>query len=237
MTDHESESVRALFRDADLEDVPVSRDLVGPAVAWGSGRRRRDRWTAVGVTGAVAAVAVAGVVVLRPGGGGGPESVVPAIAVHTQGTETPTAGAPTSTPTLPALSGTYSQREQQLLDALRPYLPAGDRITCQVEYRSDELCTSMTVTSTTGTSIAQWITGLYDYQAAPVDTKYIHPHKATAAIPLVSGTVPVPGGTVKVISTDTEAQDSVDATSTLTDPTALVFHTAVYEFAPAGDAG
>lgn len=239
MTDHESEAVRALFQDADLEQVPASRDLIGPAVAWGNGRRRRDRWTAATVTGAVAAVAVAGVVALRPDGGR-PDAVAPGTAVTTHSTAVTTHSTakptvPPTTPTLPRLSGTIPQRRQELLDALQPYLPAGDRIVCQ-RPESDKFCTTMLITGPTGTSIAQWIPGTYDYQAAPVDAKYIHQHQATVAIPLVSGSIEVPGGTVRIISTDTEAQDNVSDKTTLTDPTALTFHTAVYEFIPTGTA-
>lgn len=233
MTEYESERLSTLFRDADLEDVPTARDLIGPAVAWGGGRRRRDRWAAAGVAGAVAAVAVAGVVALRPDGGTASDAVAPGTA----GTATHSAAKPTApltTPTLPKLTGTIAQREQELLDALQPYLPAGYRITCQEFGRVDGFCTMMTVIGPTGTSIGQWIPGTYDYDAAPVDSKYIHQHKATAAIPLISGTVEVPGGTVRVISTDTEAQDNVGDKTTLTDPTAQTFHTAVYEFIPAG---
>ena len=234
MTDHESEAVRALLQGADLEHVPASRDLIGPAVAWGSGRRRRDRWTAATVAGAVAAVGVAGVVALRPGGGGGAQAVAPGRGVSTQNPAKIPAAAVT-TPTLPELSGTIPQRRQELLDALKPYLPAGDRIACQ-HTAPDGMCTTLMVTGPTGTSVGQWIAGTYDYQVAPVDTKYTHPHKATAAIPLVSGTIEVPGGSVQVTSTDTEAQDNVADKATLTDPAALTFHTAVYEFIPTGPA-
>lgn len=233
MTDHESEAVRALFQDADLEHVPASRDLIGPAVAWGNGRRRRDRWTAASVVGAVAAVAVAGAVALRPDGGGGSQAVAPGQSVPTQSSAKTTA--PSATPTLPRISGTISERQQELLDALNPYLPAGVRINCQ-HMGSDGPCMMLDFTGPTGTSIGQWIPGTYDYQAAPVDAKYIHQHKATAAIPLVSGPVEVPGGTVQVTSTDTEAQDNVGDKTTLTDPSALTFHTAVYEFIPTGAA-
>jgi hypothetical protein len=234
MTDHESDDIRALFHSADLDQVPASRDLIGPAVAWGSGRRRRDRWTAAGLTGAVAAVAVAGAVALRPGGEGTAQAVAPGRAAPARTSAEP-ATSPTAIPALPKLSGTIPQQEQKLLDALKPYLPAGVRIACQhLGGAQDGFCTPMTVTGPTGTSIAQWMPGKYDYQAAPVDAKYVHPHKATPAIPLVSGTIEVPGGSVRVISSDTEAQDNVDDKTTLTDPTALAFHTAVYEFIPAG---
>ncbi|MEY9927941.1 hypothetical protein ABH926_002575 [Catenulispora sp. GP43] len=239
MTDHESDDVRALFQDADLDRVPTSRDLIGPAVAWGNGRRRRDRWTTAGVTGAVAAVALAGVLALRPGGDGGPESVGSGhAATTTQSAAEPAKPNPTAPMTTPAvfqLSGNPPQREQQLLDALKPYLPAGVRISCRGIGQAG-MCTTLTITGPTGTSLAQWAPGDYDYRAAPVDAKYNHPHQATAAIPLVSGTVQVPGGTVLVTSTDTEAQDSLSDKTMVTDPTALVFHTAVYEFIPSGTA-
>lgn len=71
-------------------------------------------------------------------------------------------------------------------------------------------------------------------QPAPVDTKYIHQHPATAAIPLVSGTKEVPGGTVQIQSTDIEARDSIQDTAALTDPSALSFHSAQYVFNPSG---
>jgi hypothetical protein len=44
------------------------------------------------------------------------------------------------------------------------------------------------------------------------------------------------GGTVRIESTDTEAQDNVDDKASLTDPTALCFHTAQYVFIPTGSA-
>lgn len=224
MTDFESEAVRTLFRDADLEHVPTSRDLIGPAVAWGSSRRRRDRWTAAGVTGVVAAVAVAGVMALRPGGG--PEAVSPGRAGPTQ-----TSVKPSETPK-PA--GTTAQQEQELLDSLTPYLPAGDRIACQeVGGTHSGSCTALMVSGITGTSFAQWSPGIYDYQGSPADSKYCHAHKATAAIPLVSGSVAVPGGTVQVTSTDCEAQVNAQPGS-LTEPAALTFHEASYEFIPSG---
>jgi hypothetical protein len=238
MTEHEAEDIKTLFRDSDLEHVPVSRDLIGPAVAWGNGRRRRDRWAAAGVAGAVAAVAVAGVVTLRPGGAGGSGNVEAGDA-STHSTAKPTVPKPsaTSTTTTPApikLSGTISQREQELLDALQPYLPAGDRITCLIPGQDHGFCSTMMFTSPSGTSIGQWLPGTRFIQPAPVDEKYIHEHKATAAIPLVSGTIDVPGGTVQIESTDTEAQDNVAEKATLTDPTALCFHTALYVFIPTG---
>ncbi|MEY9855161.1 hypothetical protein ABH935_000760 [Catenulispora sp. GAS73] len=227
MTDHEAENIRTLFHDADLEHVPTSRDLIGPAVAWGDGRRRRDRWTAAGVTGAVAAVAVAGVVALRPGHGK-PDAVAPGVPVSTQSTAKPT-------PTLPKLTGTIVQREQEVLDALKPYLPTGDHIACQTADQPPGFCTTLTFTSSTGgTSIVQVLPGDHFIQAAPVDTKYIHQHPATAAIPLVSGTKEVPGGTVQIQSTDIEARDSIQDTAALTDPSALSFHSAQYVFAPPG---
>lgn len=229
MTDHESDEIRTLFQSADLEHVPAARDLVGPAVAWGSGRRRRDRWTAAGVTCAVAAVAVAGVVALRPDGEGGSRAVAPG-AVPTQSSAKATVP-PTTAPTVPRLSGTIAQREQELLDSLKPYLPAGVRITCQ-DMGQQGVCPMMVFTGPTGTSIGQWAPGMYDYQSGPADTKYEHPHQPTAAIPLVSGTVKAAGATVQVISTDIEAQDNVGDTTALTDPKALTFHTAVYEFKP-----
>lgn len=237
MTDHEPEGIRTLFHDADLEHVPTTRDLIGPAVAWGRGRRRRDRWAAAGVAGAVAAVAVVGVAALRPGGHEKSDAVAPGAVVPTQSTAKPHASAPTTPKapvTLPKLSGTIQQREQQLLDALTPYLPTGVKITCQTVIQSPGYCTTLTVTGPTGTSIAQVLPGDRFFQPAPVDMKYIHEHKATAAIPLVSGTRNVSGGVVRIESTDTEARDSIQDTSLLTDPSALSFHTAQYVFAPPG---
>lgn len=231
MTDHESDEIRTLFQSADLEHVPTSRDLIGPAVAWGSGRRRRDRWTAAGVTCAVAAVAVAGVVALRPGGDRARLSIAPGRAL-TQSPTKPQAAVPTN-PVLPALSGTIPQQEQELLDALKPYLPAGVRISCQdISHRG--VCTTLMFTGPTGTSIGQWAPGTDDYQSGPIDKKYEHPHPATTAIPLVSGTVKAPEGTVQVRSTDVEAQDSIADKTLLVDPTALTLHAAVYEFVPTG---
>src|SRR6185312_14739951 len=107
MTDFESEAVRTLFQDADLEHVPASRDLIGPAVAWGSSRRRRDWWTAAGVTGVVAAVAVAGIMALRPGGW--PEAVSPGHVGPTQSS---------ANPSQQGMTGTAALREQELLDLL-----------------------------------------------------------------------------------------------------------------------
>jgi hypothetical protein len=222
MTDHESEAVRTLFQDADLEHVPTSRDLIGPAVAWGDRRRRRDRWTVASVTGVVAAVAVAGVVALRPDGG--PEAVSSGRAGPTRSSAMP--------PESPALTGTIAQREQQLLDTLRPYLPAGDRITCQdLGGTHSGNCSALMVSSPTGTSFAQWASAIYDYQGPSADAKFCHDHKATAEIPLVSGPVAVPGGTVQATSTDCEAQVNAQPGS-LTEPTALTFHEAAYEFIP-----
>ncbi|MEZ0114389.1 hypothetical protein ABH920_008423 [Catenulispora sp. EB89] len=237
MTDHEAENIRTLFREADLEHVPASRDLIGPAVAWGDGRRRRDRWTAAGVTGAVAAVAVAGVVALRPGHGAGSDAVTPGVSASTQSTAKPHTAQPTAppTPTLPKLTGTIVQQEQEVLDALKPYLPTGDHIACQTADQPAGFCTTLTFTSSTGgTSIVQVLPGDHFIQAAPVDTKYIHQHPATAAIPLVSGTKEVSGGTVRIQSTDIEARDSIQDTAALTDPSALSFHSAQYVFAPPG---
>jgi|GEM_PF-5643691 len=223
MTDFESEAVRTLFQDADLEHVPASRDLIGPAVAWGSSRRRRDRWTAAGVTGVVAAVAVAGVMALRPGGG--PEAVSPGHVGPTQSS---------ANPSQQGMTGTAALREQELLDLLTPYLPAGDRITCQdLGGTHSGECNALMVSGITGTNYAQWSPGIYDYQASPADSKYCHAHKATAMIPLVSGSVAVPGGTVQVTSADCEAQVNAQA-GALTEPAALTFHEAAYEFVPSG---
>jgi hypothetical protein len=233
MTEHERDDVRALFRGVDLEDVPSTRDLIGPAVAWGDGRRRRDRWAAAGVTGAVAAVAVAGVVALRPGGGG-PGSVAPGRAAISSSSKP--AAPPTTAiqPVLPPLFGTIRQRQQELLDSLDPYLPAGVRIACRHFGNDDNLCTSLILTGPAGTNNGQWVPGSHNYQPPPAGAKYDHPHTATAAIPLVSGTVQVPGGAVLVTSTDTEAQQPLSDKTMVTNPTALTFHTAVYEFIPSG---
>jgi len=231
MTDHEAENIRTLFREADLEHVPTSRDLVGPAIAWGDGRRRRDRWTAAGVTGAVAAVAVAGFVALRPGHGGGSDAVTPGdTGTPTQSTAKPHTPAPTTTPTLPKLTGTIAQQEQEVLDLLKPSLPAGVRITCEDLTQTPGYCTMLTITGPTGTSIAQLLPGDQFIQPAPVDMKYVHQHPATAAIPLVSGTKDVPGGTVRIQSIDVEAQDNIQGAGVLTDPSARSFHTAEYLF-------
>lgn len=232
MADFEAEGIKTLFHDADLEHVPTTRDLIGPAVAWGSNRRRRDRWTAAGAAGAVAAVAAVGVVALRPGGGTRPDAVPPGGVKPAQTTAKPHPPAPATTTALPKLSGTLAQREQQLLDALTPYLPPGDRITCQPVIETPGFCTTMTLTGPDGTSIVQLVPGDRFIQPAPVDAKYIHPHKPTAAIPLVSGTKAVPGGTVQVQSTDTEARVNIQDTAALTDPSALSFHTAQYVFTP-----
>ncbi|MBS2536110.1 hypothetical protein KGQ20_25435 [Catenulispora sp. NF23] len=227
MTEYEAENVRTLFQDADLDDVPTTRDLIGPAVAWGSGRRRRDRWTALGVTGAVAAVAVAGVVALRPGGEGGPKAVGPGVSVQNQSTAKPS-------PVKPIAPALIATRQQELLDSLRPYLPAGDRITCQSMNQMNGFCQLLTFTSPTGTSTAQWNAYNQFYEDGPADTKYEHEHTATAAIPLVSGTIDAPGGNIRIQSTDAEAQINVSEKQSLTDPAALTFHTAQYVFTPTG---
>ena len=232
MTEYEAENVRTLFQDADLDDVPTTRDLIGPAVAWGSGRRRRDRWAALGLTGAVAAVAVAGVVALRPGGEGGSKAVGPGRSVQNQSAAKPGTAKPSAVkPIAPAL---IAARQQELLDSLRPYLPAGDRITCQSMNQMNGFCQLLTFTSPAGTSTAQWNPDNRFYEDGPADTKYEHEHKATAAIPLVSGTIDVPGGTIRIQSTDAEAQINVSEKQSLNDPAALTFHTAQYVFTPTG---
>ena len=172
----------------------------------------------------MAAVAVAGVVALRPDGG--PEAVSPGHVGPIQSSVMPSE--------LPKPTGTIAQREQQLLDTLKPYLPAGSRIVCQdVGGTQSGDCSTLMVSSPTGTSYAQWAPGLDSYQGAPADAKYCHDHKATAAIPLVSGPVVVLTGTVQVTSTDCEAQVNA-LPETLTEPTALTFHEAAYEFVPPG---
>ncbi|ACU69912.1 hypothetical protein Caci_0981 [Catenulispora acidiphila DSM 44928] len=152
MTEHESDDhLRVLFRGADLDDVPVTRDLIGPAVAWGDGRRRRDRWRAVGATGAVAAVAVAGIVALRPAGADG---VAP------------------SSPVSPV-----SQSIQRELSTLRPFLPAGYTLTCQ--NTEGVFCAIFVLTSPAGgTSLVFWHTGmnipLEDGPPSLADTVHVH---------------------------------------------------------------
>ena len=65
MTEHDIDDVRTLFHDAQPAEVPVTRDLIGPAVAWGSARRRRDR-IVVGATVGTLAIAALTALTLRP---------------------------------------------------------------------------------------------------------------------------------------------------------------------------
>lgn len=219
MTEHEAENVRTLFREADLDDVPTSRDLISPAVAWGNGRRRRDRWTAAGVTGVVAAVAVTGVVALRPGGG--------------------VAG---GTPTKPAgSSSSLTPQEQALVEQLRSYLPAGYRIACHT-FDDGGYCIDFTLTSPAGaTDIVSWDAGTraVNDETAPADPQLrvpgVHLHKATAENPLVDGTRTFAGGVVKIATTDSEAHVITSSEKDdLTDRSALVYNQASFLYYPDG---
>ena len=221
MTEYEGDDLRALFQDADLDHVPTTRDLIGPAVAWGSGRRRRDRWTAAGLAGAAAAVAVTGVVTLRPGGGAAAD------------------------PTRPASSGSAvpgTALVQKEVDALRPYLPAGYQLTCQSP--ENGFCGIFVLTSPTGgTSMVQWGAGpvVTDNQSPYDRTPKVEGmviHKATAQIPLVDGSRAYNDGTVTYTVNDQEALGITGyATRTnLIDPSEIVYNLASYTFAPNGSA-
>jgi len=218
MAEHDVDRVKTLFQDTDLEDVPVTRDLIGPAVAWGSGRRRRDRWMATGAAGALAAVAVVGAVAFRPHGG---TSGSVAAGSAPKGSNSPATEQP-------------AHRQQELLDSLLPYFPAGYRLACQTPDPEGGSCPVLTISSPTGTSIVQWGIGALMIESGPADAEYRHEHKATAQIPLVSGTRAVPEGVVTIRETDSEAQVNFADKTMLVDPTDLAFNEAQYAFTPTG---
>ncbi|WP_194895878.1 hypothetical protein [Catenulispora pinisilvae] len=214
MTEQDTERVKALFDQADLDDVPTTRDLIGPAVAWGHGRRRRDRWTAVGVTGAVAAVAVAGVVALRPGADGA-APVGPGSSMS----------APPVSPSI--------QRE---LTTLRPFLPAGYSLTCQ--NTEGAFCEMFVLTGPTGgTSLMQWSAGVdLPPPAGPTTlVDAVHIHKATAILPVGAGARTFANGSMAISAYDVEARNMASAAAhDLTDPAEIVYNQVAYTFTPKG---
>jgi hypothetical protein len=224
MTEHEADGLRTLFQAADLESVPDTRDLIGPAVAWGDGRRRRDRWTAAGVAGAVAVAAAVGIVALRPGG-------------HTGGVA-PTRLVTTPSP-MPSPTPAASPLVQRQLDALRPYLPAGYRLDCK--HPLVAACSLFVLTGPTGaTNTVTWSIGpaVAQTSMALPDRKLIlpgtHPHQATAEIPRTDGAFGFKGlAYLDVYMTDIEARNVVGDTH-VTDPAKLVVDCAEYEFTATG---
>ncbi|GAA1962504.1 hypothetical protein [Catenulispora subtropica] len=220
MSEHDTEDLRVLFDGVTIGDAPGSRDLVGPAVAWGGRRRRRDRWLTVGAAASLVVAVAAGAVALAPGGGSGSGR---------GGGAGPAGAPPTHTPSGRSAMGLRDilGQEQGLLDSLGTYLPEGYRFSC-----SDLPCLAhVTLSGPQGTSLVEWGTGTDLFQAAPPSDPGEHDHQRTDAIPLTSGPFRVEHGTVTVWMTDDEAQ-VLYGSDLLADPHQIVYVKAQYTYKP-----
>lgn len=255
MTEHDIDDVRTLFHDVQPAEVPVTRDLIGPAVAWGNARRRRDR-IVVAATAGTLAVAALTALTLRPGSDHGSAPAPPLGTTQSFGAPTlaappPTGGAPAgaptrwgpttappasgATPTKPKTEAETKQAQQTWFRDLEALLPPGYHVTCDSSALNGVtgICGSLfDVSDPTGSSVTQFGVGAQPY-LDPVPRGYSHEHTATSQIPLTSGVRQVPEGTVSVESLDYEARTIMSPTM-LTDPSALVLHEAEYSFTAAG---
>ena len=239
MIEHDVEDIKTLFRGAEMSEVPVHRDLVGPAVAWGDTRRRRDRRLAVAATaGAMTVVVAVAVGVLRPDSGRGPAPVPAVGAAHGSPTHTASPTPAGAHPTGPPSSGSapakapvgaaLKQAQENWYRDVEALLPPGFHVTCDRSTFNpvNGVCSgAVDFISPTGSSMVQ-------FTAPPMTPNPLsHEHVATDQIPEVSGIQHFPEGTVNVTSLDWEAQALMPA-NMLKTPSGLVSNLARYTFTP-----